>query len=105
VKRYAVDLWLTVRGTVLALLGLAAAYGLSLPLGGLAWWAVGLAGFGTFLATVLAAGVLGFRMDAWDAVEEPAAAIRTVLLLAWGLLLLAIDFLAVLLGTTDTRTA
>jgi hypothetical protein len=41
-------------------------------------WQTG-AGTLAFLATILTVGVLVLRMDPWDAVEEPAAAIRTIL--------------------------
>lgn len=88
--------WYTLRGPLLALLGLTAAYSLSLTLNGLAWQTA--AGALGFLATVLTVGTLGFRMTVWDAVEEPAATIRTVVVLAWTVTALLLAFTTALIG-------
>ncbi|MFF8422872.1 hypothetical protein [Streptomyces sp. NPDC015680] len=95
--------WLTVRGPLLALLGLAAAYALSTLLDGFGWQA-GL-GLVAFLATVLLVGVFGFRMHPEDAVEEAATAIRDTAALAIGVVLLTATFLTALTsGHAPTTT-
>ncbi|MET8746356.1 hypothetical protein [Streptomyces sp. NPDC004728] len=102
-KQLAHHTWLTVRGPILALLGLAAAYALSHMVDGFGWQA-GL-GLVVFLATVLLVGVLGFRMHPEDAVEEAATAIRDAAALAIGLVLLTATILTALTGGhTPTTT-
>ncbi|MEV8101009.1 hypothetical protein [Streptomyces sp. NPDC088135] len=102
-KQLAHHTWLTVRGPILALLGLAAAYALSHVLDGFGWQA-GL-GLIVFLVTVLLVGVLGFRMHPEDAVEEAATAIRDAAALAIGLVLLTLTLLTALTsGHSPTTT-
>lgn len=98
-KGCAAHTWLTVRGPILALLGLAAAYALSHLLDGFGWQA-GL-GLVAFLTAVLLVGVLGFRMHPEDAVEEAATAIRDTAALAIGVVLLTATLLTAL---TDEHT-
>ncbi|WP_327259975.1 hypothetical protein [Streptomyces sp. NBC_01240] len=101
-KQLAHHTWLTVRGPILALLGLTAAYALSYGLDGFVWQA-GL-GLVAFLTTVLLVGVFGFRMHPEDAVEEAATAIRDAAALAIGLVLLTVTLLTALTGNTPTTT-
>lgn len=102
-KQLAHHTWLTVRGPILAAVGLTTAYALSNLLDGFAWQA-GL-GLVAFLTTVLLVGTLGFRMHPEDAVEEAATAIRTAAALVVGLVLLTAAFLTALAGGhTSTAT-
>ncbi|TXS58826.1 hypothetical protein [Streptomyces sp. sk2.1] len=101
-KQLANRTWLTARGPVLALLGVAAAYALSHVLDGFGWRA-GL-GLITFLTTVLAVGTFGFRMRAEDAVEEAATAIRAVLTVAFAAAALTATLLTALTGSNPTTT-
>ncbi|MDK0525068.1 hypothetical protein [Streptomyces sp. ML-6] len=101
-KQLAHHAWLTVRGPVLALLGVAAAYTLSNVLNGFGWQA-GL-GLVAFLATVLAVGTFGFRMRPEDAVEEAATAIRAVLTVAFAVAVLTATFLTTLASSNPTTT-
>ncbi|MFF1916163.1 hypothetical protein ACFVYE_32170 [Streptomyces sp. NPDC058239] len=101
-KQIAHHTWLTVRGPILALLGLAAAYALSHVLDGFGWQA-GL-GLVAFLTTVLLVGALGFRMHPEDAVEEAATAIRDTAALAIGLVLLTATLLTALTGVHTSST-
>ncbi|MFJ1827420.1 hypothetical protein [Streptomyces sp. NPDC088178] len=102
-KQLAHHTWLTVRGPILAVLGLAAAYALSTLLDRFGWQA-GL-GLVAFLATVLLVGTLGFRMRPEDAVEEAATAIRDAAALAIGVVLLTATLLTALTGGhTPTTT-
>lgn len=103
-KRHAHHVWHTIRGALLAILGLAAAYGLAQLLDGHGWeWQAGL-GAVAFLVTVLTVGRYAFRMHPEDAAEEAAEAIRGAVTCAWALLLLALDFLGALLGTVSQGT-
>lgn len=98
--KYTRHVWHQTRGSLLALLGVAAAYGLSLPLKDAGYgfgWQAGL-GFAAFLATVLAIGRYVFRMHAGDAVEEAATAIRYFGLGAGRAALLTLVFLAALIS-------
>jgi hypothetical protein len=99
--KYARHVWYTIRGTVLAVLGVAAAYALSLLLdqhgAGFGWQAS--LGLAAFLTTVLAVGRYGFRMHVADAVEETADAIRTFAICFGRVALIALFFLAALLGS------
>jgi hypothetical protein len=95
-KHAARRVWYALRGAILATLGISAAYALSLALHGLAWQTG--AGALVFLTTILTVGTLGFRMTVWDAVEEPAATIRTVIVLAWTVTALALAFTTALIG-------
>ncbi|MFF1358694.1 hypothetical protein [Streptomyces sp. NPDC058297] len=102
-KRYAWHVWHTVRGTLLAVLGVVAAYALAQvldPLGLGLLWQAGL-GLAAFTATVLATGVVAFRMDAEGAVEETAHAVRT----AWHYLMAALDALHALFTGGDADHA
>ncbi|MCX4911871.1 hypothetical protein [Streptomyces sp. NBC_00878] len=98
--QYARTVWLQARGTLLALLGVAAAYGLSLPLhtaGAGFVWQAGL-GLAAFLTVTTVVGRYGFRMHAMDAVEETADAVRVFALTLGRITLTFIPVLAALLG-------
>lgn len=101
--KFARHVWHTIRGTLLAVLGTVAAYALAQALDtvglGLLWQA-GL-GIAAFTATVLSTGVAVFRMDAEDALDEAAYAVRT----AWHLLMAALDFLHALFAGGDAAHA
>ncbi|MEU9849315.1 hypothetical protein [Streptomyces sp. NPDC047985] len=101
-KQSARHAWLTARGPVLALLGVAAAYALSNVLDGFGWQA-GL-GLVAFLATVLTVGVFAFRMHPEDAVEEAATAIRAALTVAFAVAALTATFLTALTVSTNPTT-
>ncbi|MEV6165757.1 hypothetical protein AB0L71_28355 [Streptomyces sp. NPDC052052] len=101
-SKVAHHIWLKARGLVLAVLGVAAAYALSLALDGLAWQA-GL-GLIAFLTTVLTVGVFAFRMHPDDALEEAATAVRAVLAVAFAIVVLTATFLTALTGSPSPTT-
>lgn len=75
---YARTLWWQIRGLLLAVLGVAAAYALSLPLDtagvGFVWQA--LLGIAAFTQTVRTAGRHLFHMHPADAIEDAATALH-----------------------------
>ncbi|MEW2266921.1 hypothetical protein [Streptomyces sp. NPDC047868] len=99
--KYARHVWYTIRGTILAVLGVTAAYALSLLLdqhGAGFGWQAGL-GLAAFLTTVLAVGRYAFRMHPADTVEETADALRAFAITFGRVALIALLFFAALVSS------